>query len=118
MSPGEQFYVAFGRRLQSLRVSRGFTQTQLGLRLTPPVTRASIANLEAGKQRVLLNTFVEIANVLECQPSDLLPSDESGVQLPRVQSQLESELERLEVPTASVERITRRVAAHFTKETK
>jgi transcriptional regulator with XRE-family HTH domain len=68
----DTFYEGLGRRIQSLRKQRGLTQEQLGARLTPQVTRASIANIEAGKQRVLAHTVAQLAGALEVTADDLL----------------------------------------------
>jgi transcriptional regulator with XRE-family HTH domain len=66
------FYEGLGRRLQSLRKKRGLTQEQLGARLAPQVTRASIANIESGKQRVLAHTIAQLADALEASIDELL----------------------------------------------
>jgi transcriptional regulator with XRE-family HTH domain len=57
------------------------TQQKVGDALEPRATRASIANIEAGKQRVLVHTLVQLASVLEVSVVDLLPerTDKSGV---------------------------------------
>jgi len=49
------------------------TQEQLGKLLVPKVTRASIANIETGKQRVLAKTLVDLATALKVDVHDLLP---------------------------------------------
>ena len=49
------------------------TQAQLGLALVPPSTRASIANIENGKQRVLVHTLVQLARTLETKVEKLIP---------------------------------------------
>ncbi|WP_438019653.1 helix-turn-helix transcriptional regulator [Sorangium sp. So ce315] len=69
----EPFYAEVGRRLHDLRQAAGLTQEQLGARLSPPMTRTSIANIETGKQRVLVKTLVDIADTLEVPVTDLLP---------------------------------------------
>ncbi len=46
-----------GIKLHGFREQRKMTQAQLGLVLNPPATRASIANIENGKQRVLVHTL-------------------------------------------------------------
>ena len=69
----EPFYAAFGALVREHRSGRGLTQAVLGARLVPPVTRASVANLEAGKQRVLLDTALQLASLLEVPITDLLP---------------------------------------------
>ena len=68
----EPFYVELGRRIQQIRAELGMTQEALGQLLHPPVTRASIANLEIGKQRVLAHTLVQIAKALEVSLQDLV----------------------------------------------
>lgn len=67
------FYADLGRRVRSHRLKKHFTQQQLGSSLDPRTTRASIANIEAGKQRVLAHTLAQLAYVLEVSVSELLP---------------------------------------------
>jgi len=69
----EPFYIHLGRRLSGARSAAGLSQERLGARLSPPVTRASIANIEAGKQRVLAKTLVDLAAALEIEVINLLP---------------------------------------------
>lgn len=69
----EPFYSEVGQRIQALRNENGMSQEQLGRRLEPPVTRASIANIEAGKQRVLAHTLVQLAGALEVELAAILP---------------------------------------------
>jgi transcriptional regulator with XRE-family HTH domain len=68
----EPFYLELGRRIHTARERAGLTQQQLGSLLAPPVTRASIANIESGKQRVLCHTLVGIGQALAVPPSSLL----------------------------------------------
>lgn len=68
----ESFYFDLGRKIQGLRTKRGVTQEELGKRLTPRVTRASIANIESGKQRVYTHTLLEIATALDVSVPELL----------------------------------------------
>jgi len=70
----EPFYGELGARVREWRVRRGLTQGELGTRLAPPVTRASIANLEVGKQRVLAHTLAQLAGVLGVAIDDLVPA--------------------------------------------
>jgi len=67
----EEFYRQFGKRLHDRRSALGLTQEQLGRRLQPTLTRASVANIEAGKQRVLAHTFVALAAALETTVNEL-----------------------------------------------
>lgn len=102
----ERFYVEVGRRIQGLRSSKGLTQAELGLRLDPPVTRASIANLERGRQRLLLHTFVQLAAILECELRDLVPSTD-GERTGDLQSDVAGELQVLKIPHSARTRISR-----------
>ena len=70
----EPFYKELGHRIQTLRNELGMTQEDLGSRLDPKVTRACVANMEAGKQRILAHTIPQLAKALHVQPSALLPN--------------------------------------------
>lgn len=70
----EPFYALLGRRIQAARDRVGLSQQELGKQLMPPVTRASIANIEGGKQRVLSHTLVGISSALSVPVVDLLPA--------------------------------------------
>lgn len=70
----EDFYADLGQRLRALRNQKGLTQQQLGARLVPAVTRASIANIETGKQRVLAHTLLQLADAVGVPLKELLPS--------------------------------------------
>lgn len=47
------------------------TQDELGKMLRPTMTRASIANIEAGKQRVLAHTLVDLSSALQLTLDEL-----------------------------------------------
>jgi transcriptional regulator with XRE-family HTH domain len=74
MSMVEPFYIELGRLIEDLRTKKKMSKAALGRRLQPELSRASIANIESGKQRVLVHTLVEIANALEVEVSELIPS--------------------------------------------
>lgn len=74
MTQVEPFYSEVGLLIQALRNKNGMSQEQLGRQLDPPVTRASIANIEAGKQRVLAHTLVQLADALDVELEALLPT--------------------------------------------
>jgi transcriptional regulator with XRE-family HTH domain len=73
MAQIESFYLDLGRLLSAARTKAGLSQEQLGARLHPPMRRASIANMETGKQRVLAKTLVDLAAALEIEISALIP---------------------------------------------
>jgi transcriptional regulator with XRE-family HTH domain len=76
----EPFYKILGSKIQQAREGQKITQAQIGLRLNPPSTRASIANIENGKQRVLLHTFVQLAKALAVDIQELMPAVEASVE--------------------------------------
>jgi len=51
------------------------SQEALGKTLEPEMTRASIANIEAGNQRVFLHTALRLADVLNINLSEALVGD-------------------------------------------
>lgn len=59
-----------GRRIQEARKARGLTQSELSqiVDLSPKY----ISNIECGFKMPKLNTFVEIANALQCDANALL----------------------------------------------
>ena len=67
-----RFYRDVGGRVRSARMAANLTQD--GLAAQVEMTRSSIANLEAGRQRIPLHTFVLIAEVLKVAPTELLPT--------------------------------------------
>lgn len=73
MTKVEPFYTEVGQRIQKLRNDKKLSQTALGILLSPKVTRASIANIETGKQRILAHTLVQLAEALETTLTDLVP---------------------------------------------
>lgn len=60
----EPVYRRIGARIQTLRIRCGLTQAALGGLLDPPQTRASVANIESAKQRLLAHTALQIAAAL------------------------------------------------------
>lgn len=88
----EAFYEVLGSNIQGARDRLKMTQAQLGLSLVPPSTRASIANIENGKQRVLVHTLVQLSKTLKTEVEKLIPSEEPAA--PPNSSDVESELKR------------------------
>lgn len=64
-------YRMFGDRVRELREERSVTQEELAKRVQ--LSRASITNIERGRQRVLLHQMVNIAAALDAKPSELMP---------------------------------------------
>ncbi len=67
----EGFYALVGSKVRSARlaaeISQEFLANKVGL------TRSSVANLEAGRQRIALHLFVAIAHALNKDACELLP---------------------------------------------
>ena len=68
----ERFYRTLGATIRRRREALDLTQAEVGARLSPRMTRASIANIEAGKQRVLAHTLVDMASALAMKLEDLV----------------------------------------------
>jgi transcriptional regulator with XRE-family HTH domain len=104
MTPeAETFYRTLGQRIHDLRNQRRFTQEYLGTLIVPPLTRASIANIEAGKQGVLTHTFVSIARALDVAPEGLLRGD---APIKELRNKVQTELQKkLSVPHDASERL-------------
>src|SRR4051812_35337336 len=66
----DQVYPRFGRRLRERRRARGMTQEQLGDKIG--LSRASILNIEHGRQQVLLHHVVAMAMATETPLAELL----------------------------------------------
>jgi transcriptional regulator with XRE-family HTH domain len=84
------------------------TQQQLGLSLQPPATRASVANIESGKQRVLAHTLVQLAAALEAEVADLLTFRTSAASAADVRIAHE-----LQVKVGLAQRQVREITAHL-----
>lgn len=71
----ERPYVLFGEAVAALRADAQMTQQELADKLG--YSRASIANIETGRQRVLLSDVFDFAKVLRIKPA-LLFQEASG----------------------------------------
>lgn len=108
MTKVEPFYTEVGQRIQKLRSDKKLSQAALGLLLIPKVTRASIANIETGKQRILAHTLVQLAEALEIPLTDLIPPQKQAQQI--VADTLEAELaKKLNLPPRAIKRLTSKV---------
>lgn len=66
-----RFYARLGGSVRSVRVGTGLSQADLAERIG--FTRASVSNLEAGRQRITAHLLVQLAEALDVAPSRLLP---------------------------------------------
>src|SRR5690348_11744619 len=101
----EPFYEELGRRIAQRRAERNLSQKDLGEMMQPRMTRASLANIENGKQRVLAHTLVQLAAALECDVNALVsvsaaPDAEGNAAVHR---ELEQKMREEKVPKAAVD---------------
>lgn len=71
MNQQDAFYADVGRRIYRARKECGLTQEALASLVA--LTRTSIVNIEKGRQKMLLHTFIDLAIALKRSPTDLLP---------------------------------------------
>lgn len=93
----DDFYRQFGRAVRSARVEQHLTQADLGRPLD--LSRASIANIEAGRQHCSLHAAVILADTLDVPLNQLLPDGDDS---PLVMPDLESDLDRYRADIALV----------------
>ena len=67
-------YKILGMRIREQRRLLGLTQERLAIQLN--VSRASLANIETGRQKVLVHHLYRLANKLDVKITDLLPDPE------------------------------------------
>jgi transcriptional regulator with XRE-family HTH domain len=77
MADNQAFYATVGRRIRKAREEKGLTQEALASLVH--LTRTSITNIERGRQKLLLHTFVEMANALRVPPAALLSDTEAAM---------------------------------------
>jgi len=72
----EPVYRRIGAIIRSQRRRLEWPQHALAARLG--MSRATLANIETGRQRVLVHQIYAFAEVLQLKPTDLLPPDSDG----------------------------------------
>lgn len=68
------FYKSISEKIKSVRVKADLSQENLGARIG--LTRAAVANMEGGRQQILIHILYRIAEACGIDPKNLLPSDE------------------------------------------
>jgi transcriptional regulator with XRE-family HTH domain len=108
MASIEGFYRQLGSAVRRRRLERGLKQGDVAARIVPAVTRASIANLELGHQRVLAHTLVQLSEILDMPVTELLiASPAPGADWDAVINALET---ALKLPRTRATRLARRLA--------
>lgn len=64
---------AFGAKLKAAREATGLLRESLGSRCKPPMTRESVARLEAGERMPGIDTLMRLARALGVPAAELLP---------------------------------------------
>jgi transcriptional regulator with XRE-family HTH domain len=75
MTDHQTFYQELGRRIKDARKTRRFTQELLATKVS--LTRPTVANIEKGRQQLLVHTLVDIAGALNVTPASLLPESQA-----------------------------------------
>lgn len=70
MIPADKFYETLGAAIKARREALEITQAEVGLHLG--LSRTSITNIEQGRQRLLIDQFCRLADLLECERDELL----------------------------------------------
>jgi transcriptional regulator with XRE-family HTH domain len=70
----QTFYRALGGNIRDLRMRAGITQEELGAFSTQKIGRATIANIEHGRQQVSAYQLQCFAEALHVSCDDLIPS--------------------------------------------
>jgi transcriptional regulator with XRE-family HTH domain len=87
------FYRDVGERVKEARATANLTQ--LNLSKKSGLTRSSIANLEAGRQRVQIHVIALIADTLGVDISSLLPPSFDAASRRSLDTSMHNDLERL-----------------------
>lgn len=66
----EPIYRNIGTQIRDMRETRGWTQQQVAYALG--VTRTSVVNIEAGRQRIMLHFIPEMASLFDMSPDHFL----------------------------------------------
>src|SRR5665213_3595571 len=69
----DQFYTELGARLRAKRESVGLTQADLAA--IAGISRTSLTNIEAGRQRILVDQLALICGKLGVAAAELIPTD-------------------------------------------
>lgn len=70
----EPMYVHIGRKIRRARERCGLTQGELAASIKPPLTRAALAGMEAGRQRIMLHVLLDIATACDTTVGRMLPT--------------------------------------------
>lgn len=61
-----------GKRVRSLRLKTGLSLEEFGSRMTPPLGKAGLQQIEVGQNALLVTRLVDICDIAGCAPEDLV----------------------------------------------
>ena len=99
------FYKPVANKIREVRKSANLTQKMLAG--TIGLTRAAVANIESGRQQILLHTLYSIAHACHTDPFELLPKMATP-QVGQTNAALKKELNK-KLPAHSASRILNRL---------
>ena len=73
----DELYDKLGGLIRARRKALSLTQQDVAARIG--MSRASLANIETGRQKVLVHQLYALAEALDLSPADLLPPIAAGV---------------------------------------
>jgi transcriptional regulator with XRE-family HTH domain len=76
----EALYLHIGATIKQKRKQLGWTQEKLAARMA--TSRASLANIETGRQNVLVHQLYNFASILDLEIADLLPPVDNRRSIP------------------------------------
>ena len=89
------FYINVGINIRRAREHYGLTQEELANAVS--LTRTSITNIEAGRQKILLHVLDKIATALKVDPCSLLPKQLLDTQSRELEENLPKDLPKNEL---------------------
>ncbi len=72
----EPIYYQIGNRIRVMRELHGISQEEVGAACSPKLARASVANMEAGTQRIMVHNLMPMAVLLKVPVTFLLSGAE------------------------------------------
>ena len=73
----DELYDQLGGLIRARRKGLSLTQQEVAARIG--ISRASLANVETGRQKVLVHQLYALAEALDLRPADLLPPAEANI---------------------------------------
>ncbi|MFP5227809.1 MAG: helix-turn-helix domain-containing protein [Acidobacteriota bacterium] len=114
MTDFDELYRGVGRKIRQTRENAHLSQNLLAKRLG--ISRTSIVNIEAGRQRAPLHLLWQIAELLETEVALLIPSPEELL-APQIQTVLDKQIMKQIEDVANGDPATMKVLTAFVTKT-